>query len=403
MDSLPSSTKSERRSRSKPLQTSKPSLVMAFFSCVAWLYVAGRLWQDAENRTLLTSLLKKNSEQRPKVLTVEDKLMFLGCKDLERRIVEAEMDLTLAKSQGLSKEPVAAKRFFFRKKASCCYRAAVSRNICAFHLHILKIIVFADDALRKLEERGVVIRFVIGRSANRGDSLDRNIDEENRTTKDFLILENHEEAQEEFPKKAKYFFSTAVQMWDAEFYVKVEDNIDLDLEGLIGLLDRSRGQDGAYIGCMKSGAVVTEEGQQWYEPDWWKFGDGKSYFRHASTAVIVLSKNLAQYININSASLKTYAHDDTSVGSWMMGVQATYKDDNRLCCSSVNQGELPSLGVNIWFVFHLLISDRKRPYFRAVGFFSLIRVDLKQGVCLGLIKGAARLCLDKLVRLLAYN
>lgn len=72
--------------------------------------------------------------------------------------------------------------------------------------------------MRKLEERGIVIRFVIGRrfshalkpyfsfypmllrmnllfiycletgSANRGDSLDRNIDGENRTTKDFLIL-----------------------------------------------------------------------------------------------------------------------------------------------------------------------------------------------------------------------
>lgn len=30
-------------------------------------------------------------------------------------------------------------------------------------------------------------------------------------------------------------------------------------EALIGLLDRSRGQDGAYIGCMKSGEVVAEE------------------------------------------------------------------------------------------------------------------------------------------------
>ncbi|XP_031279645.1 hydroxyproline O-galactosyltransferase HPGT2-like [Pistacia vera] len=343
MDSLPTSTKSERRSRSKPLQTSKPSLVMAFFSCVAWLYVAGRLWQDAENRTLLTSLLKKNSEQRPKVLTVEDKLMFLGCKDLERRIVEAEMDLTLAKSQGYLRNQLQQSDSSSGKKLLAVigvytgFGSRLKRNM--FRGTWMP----RDDALRKLEERGVVIRFVIGRSANRGDSLDRNIDEENRTTKDFLILENHEEAQEEFPKKAKYFFSTAVQMWDAEFYVKVEDNIDLDLEGLIGLLDRSRGQDGAYIGCMKSGDVVTEEGQQWYEPDWWKFGDGKSYFRHASTAVIVLSKNLAQYININSASLKTYAHDDTSVGSWMMGVRATYKDDNRLCCSSINQDKVCAL------------------------------------------------------------
>ena len=93
----------------------------------------------------------------------------------------------------------------------------------------------------------------------------------------------------------KFFFSTAVQNWDADFYVKVDDNIDLDLgkdplsldpiyslittmcfclcelietflalfadltEGLIGILDHRRGQDGAYIGCMKSGEVISEE------------------------------------------------------------------------------------------------------------------------------------------------
>lgn len=39
-----------------------------------------------------------------------------------------------------------------------------------------------------------------------------------------------------------------------------------------------------------------------------------------------------------SASLKAYAHDDVSVGSWMMGVNATYIDDSRLCCSYTGQG-----------------------------------------------------------------
>lgn len=199
-----------------------------------------------------------------------------------------------------------------------------------------------EEALKKLEERGVVIRFVIGRSANRGDSLDRNIDVENRLTKDFLILDGHEEAQEELPKKAKLFFSTALQNWDAEFYVKVDDKIDLDLDGLISLLESRRGQDSAYIGCMKSGDVITEAGRPWYEPEWWKFGDEKSYFRHAGGSLIILSKNLVQYVNINSASLMTYAHDDISVGSWMMGIQATYIDDNRLCCSSSRQDKVCS-------------------------------------------------------------
>lgn len=107
-----------------------------------------------------------------------------------------------------------------------------------------------------------------------------------------MYQEGHEEAQEELPKKAKFFLSTAVQKWDADFFVKVDDNIDLDLgnaftysfsfpehhsqvysefydtsftlfsglaEALIGLLERRRGQDGAYIGCMKSGDVISEE------------------------------------------------------------------------------------------------------------------------------------------------
>ncbi|KAL6208371.1 hypothetical protein ACLB2K_019321 [Fragaria x ananassa] len=343
MESLPTTTsKSDRRSRSKPTQTSKPSIFLAFFSCVAWLYVAGRLWQDAENRTVLANLLNKNLAQRHMVLSVEDKLAVLGCKDLERRIVEAEMDLTLAKSQGYLKNNLQQKvsssgPFLAVIGVYTGFGSRLKRN--GFRGSWMPKV----DALRKLEERGVVIRFVIGRSPNKGDSLDRNIDQESRATQDFLILEGHEEAQEEMPKKAKFFFSTAVQNWDAEFYVKVDDNIDLDLEGLIGLLEKRRGQASAYIGCMKSGDVIAEEGKPWYEPDWWKFGDQKSYFRHAGTSLFILSKNLAQYINVNSASLKTYAHDDVSVGSWMMGIQATYIDDNRLCCSSIRQDKVCSL------------------------------------------------------------
>ncbi|KAF3320512.1 putative beta-1,3-galactosyltransferase 10 isoform X2 [Carex littledalei] len=41
--------------------------------------------------------------------------------------------------------------------------------------------------------------------------------------------ESHEEATEELPRKAKFFFSAAVETWDAEFYVKVDDNINIQL------------------------------------------------------------------------------------------------------------------------------------------------------------------------------
>lgn len=343
---MASATKAERKGgwRSKSHSSSQTSatatILLVFLSCVAWLYVAGRLWQDAESRTLLMNLLQKNLAQRPKVLSVEDKLVIFGCKDLQKKIVEVEMDLTLAKSQGYLQNQ--------RKQNDPQKLLAVIGVYTGFGSRLKRNTFRGSwmprgDKLKKLEEEGVVIRFVIGRSPNRGDSLDRNIDEENRKTKDFLILDGHEEAEEELAKKAKFFFTTAAQNWDAEFYVKVDDNINLDLDGLIALLKKRRGQESAYIGCMKSGEVVTEEGKQWYEPDWWKFGDRKTYFRHAGGSLLILSKSLAHYIFVNSASLKTYAHDDTSVGSWMMGLQATYIDDTRLCCSISTQDKVCSL------------------------------------------------------------
>ncbi|KAJ1256467.1 hypothetical protein BS78_K019300 [Paspalum vaginatum] len=91
------------------------------------------------------------------------------------------------------------------------------------------------------------------------------------------------------------------------------------------MLEGRPGSQGLYMGCMKSGVVISEE-----------------YFRHASGSLFILSNNLACYININSASLQSYAHDDISVGSWMMGLNATYVDYDRLCCSSSRQEKVCS-------------------------------------------------------------
>ncbi|RRT41905.1 hypothetical protein B296_00043767 [Ensete ventricosum] len=83
--------------------------------------------------------------------------------------------------------------------------------------------------LRRLEEeKGVVMRFVIGRSATPGGALDRAIDEEDAETKDFLRLE-HLEGYHELSAKTKVFFATAVATWDADFYAKVDDDVHVNL------------------------------------------------------------------------------------------------------------------------------------------------------------------------------
>lgn len=40
-----------------------------------------------------------------------------------------------------------------------------------------------------------------------------------------IIQDDHVEAPEENPKKTKLFFAYAAEIWEAEFYVKVNDDV----------------------------------------------------------------------------------------------------------------------------------------------------------------------------------
>lgn len=83
--------------------------------------------------------------------------------------------------------------------------------------------------MKKLEmEKGIVIRFVIGHSATPGGVLDRAIDGEEAKYEDFLRLK-HVEGYHRLSSKTRIYFSTAVSMWDADFYVKVDDDVHVNL------------------------------------------------------------------------------------------------------------------------------------------------------------------------------
>lgn len=78
------------------------------------------------------------------------------------------------------------------------------------------------------EEKGIVIRFVIGHSATPGGVLDKAIDAEEAEYNDFLRL-NHVEGYHELSTKTRMYFSTAVALWNAEFYMKIDDDVHLNL------------------------------------------------------------------------------------------------------------------------------------------------------------------------------
>ncbi|KAK1268569.1 putative beta-1,3-galactosyltransferase 11 [Acorus gramineus] len=324
------------------IRTRISTVMLAMIATMASVYVAGRLWQDAENRVYLIKELDRRTGQGQSAVSVDDTLKVIACREQHKRLSYLETELAAARQEGFiskhkpetngnhTKRPllvVGVLTGFGSKNRRNAIRKAWSTH----------------GPLKRLEEKkGIIIRFVIGRSANRGDSLDRAIDDEVRENDDFIILDNHVEAPEELSKKTKRFFVHAADTWDAEFYAKVNDDVYVNIDALRKMLESHLDKPRAYIGCMKSGEVFSEPNHKWYEPDWWKFGDGKSYFRHASGEIYVISQAVAQFVSINRSILRSYAHDDVTVGSWLIGLDVKHIDEAKLCCSSWSSGSICS-------------------------------------------------------------
>ncbi|GAV72911.1 Galactosyl_T domain-containing protein/DUF4094 domain-containing protein [Cephalotus follicularis] len=204
------------------------------------------------------------------------------------------------------------------------------------------------DKRRKLEEeKGIIVRFVIGHSATSGGILDRATEAEDKKHGDLLRLD-HVEGYLELSAKTKIYFATAVALWDADFYVKVDDDVHVNIATLGATLARHRSKPRVYIGCMKSGPVLAQKGVRYHEPEYWKFGEeGNRYFRHATGQLYAISKDLATYISINQHVLHKYANEDVSMGSWFIGLDVEHIDDRRLCCGTPPDCEWKAQAGNI--------------------------------------------------------
>jgi len=45
----------------------------------------------------------------------------------------------------------------------------------------------------------------------------------------YSLLQNHVEGYHELSSKTQIYFSTAVAKWDADFYIKVDDDVHINL------------------------------------------------------------------------------------------------------------------------------------------------------------------------------
>ncbi|KAG8496088.1 hypothetical protein CXB51_009443 [Gossypium anomalum] len=343
-----------------PFRSRISALLLAMFATMATVYVGGRMWQEAESRVYLIKELDRRTGQGHSSVSVSETLKIVTCKEQLKKLSAIQMDLAAAKQEGyVSKEHSGNDGTRSKKRLLGVIGIITTFGRKKNRDAIRKAWMQSGAALRKLEEeKGIVVRFVIGRSANRGDSLDREINDEHSQTNDFIILDDVE-APEERSKKIKLFFVRAVESWDAEFYVKVNDDVFVNIENMTVCDDqlkvlwcRCKGRVDAlgaklsahldtpriYMGCMKSGEVFSDPTHKWHEPDWWKFGDGKSYFRHASGEIFAISRALAQFISINKSLLQVYAHDDVSAGSWFIGLDVQHVHEGKFCCNTWSTG-----------------------------------------------------------------
>ncbi|PSS11265.1 Beta-1,6-galactosyltransferase [Actinidia chinensis var. chinensis] len=277
------------------------------------------------------NILSQVSQTHDVIMTLDKTISSLEMQLSAARAVKAEEEeeespvITKPGNEQSSKRP----KVFFVMGIITAFSSRKRRN------SIRETWMPQGEDLKKLEkEKGIVIRFVIGHSATPGGVLDRAIEAEEEQHKDFLRL-NHVEGYHELSSKTQIYFSTAAAKWDADFYVKVDDDVHVNL-GMVGsTLARHRSKPRVYIGCMKSGPVLAQKGVKYHEPEYWKFGEeGNKYFRHATGQIYAISKNLATYISVNRHILHRYVNEDVSLGSWFIGLDVEHIDDRSLCCGT---------------------------------------------------------------------
>ncbi|KAJ6924393.1 hypothetical protein NC652_017629 [Populus alba x Populus x berolinensis] len=141
-----------------------------------------------------------------------------------------------------------------------------------------------DGLLRLEQATGLAFRYVIGRSkdAKKMAQLEKEVDK----YRDFMLIDVEEEYLK-LPYKTLAFFKAAFKLFEADYYIKADDDIYLRPDRLATLLAKERTHSLTYIGCMKKGPVITDPKMKWYE----KSGHliGNEYFLHAYGPMYVLS------------------------------------------------------------------------------------------------------------------
>ncbi|KAF5748318.1 beta-1 3-galactosyltransferase 12 isoform X1 [Tripterygium wilfordii] len=184
-----------------------------------------------------------------------------------------------------------------------------------------------DGLLRLEQATGLAFRFVIGRSKDLKKMAQ--LEKEVETYSDFMLIDM-EEKYLKLPYKTLAFFKAAFELFEADYYVKADDDIYLRPDRLATLLAKERTNPMTYIGCLKKGPVITDPKLKWYEKSGHLIGNG--YFLHAYGPIYVLSAEVvASLAAARNNSLRMFSNEDVTIGSWMLAMNVNHEDNRAIC------------------------------------------------------------------------
>ncbi|XP_010915251.1 probable beta-1,3-galactosyltransferase 12 isoform X2 [Elaeis guineensis] len=184
------------------------------------------------------------------------------------------------------------------------------------------------EGLGSLERAtGLAFRFVIGRTKDSKKMAD--LRKEIDVYHDFMLIDV-EEDYIRLPQKTLAFFKAAFNLFDADFYIKADDDIYLRPDRLATLLAKDRPHHLTYIGCMKKGPVITDPKMRWYESSGHLIGN--EYFLHAYGPIYALSAEVVASLAIaRNDSLRMFSNEDVTIGSWMLAMNVNHEDNRAIC------------------------------------------------------------------------
>lgn len=181
---------------------------------------------------------------------------------------------------------------------------------------------------RLLRDTNMLMRFIIGRTSN--DTKEAELMTESKEHGGFLRLDL-EEQYNSLTNKTVAFLQSVTSIYEPQYIVKADDDVYLRVDRIPYAVKQWSTFQSDYIGCMKTGRIMTSPEWRWYEPQHAVLGGGE-YFTHAWGSIYVLSGNAALRVaQMPAGSMRFFANEDVTLGSWMLAFNVHHFDDRRLC------------------------------------------------------------------------